>query len=354
MTAAQLADGDGLVAARLAAQGLTGPPALDPVDVVGRLLAVQAQDPRGLRLTIRSRSRALHAADVDRALSADRSLVVTWLNRGTLHLVRAEDYWWLRELTAPAMAAQIRRRLTQEGVSPDAAERGVARIERALTDEGPLSRAELRERVDAAGVPTAGQAMIYLLIVASTRGLVVRGPVVGGEQAYVLVRDWLGPPPRAFDRDAALAELARRYLAGHGPADDRDLARWVGLPLRDARRGLAAVAAELVTRPDGRLDLPRGEGPGLPAPRLLGPFDPVLHGWNGRDWVGAAGRVVTSNGIFRPMILVDGQAAGTWSMPAGRVELAPFTDPPDWGPAVAAALRDEAADVRRFLAPRPA
>ncbi len=172
MTAAQLADGDGLVAARLAVQGLTGPPALDPVDVVGRLLAVQAQDPRGLRLTIRSRSRALHAADVDRALSADRSLVVTWLNRGTLHLVRAEDYWWLRELTAPAMAAQIRRRLTQEGVSPDAAERGVARIERALTDEGPLSRAELRERVDAAGVPTAGQAMIYLLIVASTPGLV--------------------------------------------------------------------------------------------------------------------------------------------------------------------------------------
>ncbi|WP_261556193.1 winged helix DNA-binding domain-containing protein [Frankia tisae] len=249
----------------------------------------------------------------------------------------------------------VAARLAQKGVSPDAAERGVVRIERALTDEGPLSRAELRERVDAAGVPTAGQAMVYLLIVASVRGLVVRGPVVAGEQAYVLVRDWLGPPPWAFDRDAALAELGRRYLAGHGPADDRDLARWVGLPLRDARRGLAAVAADLVTWPDGRLDLPRGEGPGpgLPAPRLLGLFDPVLHGWYGRDGVGAAGRVVTSNGIFRPVILVDGQAAGTWSMPAGRVELAPFTDPPVWGPAVAAALRDEAADVRRFLAPRP-
>ncbi|KQC38801.1 winged helix DNA-binding domain-containing protein [Frankia sp. ACN1ag] len=355
MTGAQATDGGALAAARLAAQRLTGTPARDPVDVVGRLLAVQGQDPRGLRLAIRSRTRGLHAADVDRALSDDRSLVVTWLNRGTLHLVRAEDHWWLRELTAPAMAAQIRRRLAQEGVSPDAAERGVARIERALTDDGPLSRGELRERVEAAGVPTAGQAMIYLLIVAATRGLVVRGPVVGTEQNYVLVRDWLGAPLREFDRDAALAELARRYLAGHGPADERDLARWVGLPLRDARRGLAAVAADLVTRADGRLDLPRGDGPapGLPAPRLLGPFDPVLHGWDGRDWLGAAGRAVTVNGIFRPVILVDGRAAGTWSMPAGRVELAPFTDPPDWGPAVAEALRAEAADVRRFLAPRP-
>ncbi|MCM3926234.1 winged helix DNA-binding domain-containing protein, partial [Frankia sp. AiPs1] len=117
----------------------------------------------------------------------------------------------------------------------------------------------------------------------------------------------------------------------------------------------AAIAADLVTRTDGRLDLPRGDGPkpGLPAPRLLGPFDPVLHGWDGRDWLGAAGRAVTVNGIFRPVILVDGRAAGIWSMPAGRVELAPFTDPPDWGSAVAKALQAEAADVRRFLAPRP-
>ena len=66
--------------------------------------------------------------------------------------------------------------------------------------------------------------------------------MVGRQHAYALVRDWLGKPPR-FDRDAALAELARRYLAGHGPADDRDLAKWAGLPLRDARAGLSAIAS---------------------------------------------------------------------------------------------------------------
>ena len=46
---------------------------------------------------------------------------------------------------------------------------------------------------------------------------------VDGAQAYVLTRDWIGAT-EWVDRDQALAELARRYLAGHGPADDRDLA----------------------------------------------------------------------------------------------------------------------------------
>lgn len=78
-----------LAVARLAAQQLTGPPAASPEEVVGRLLAVQAQDPRGARLAVRSRSAELLAADVDEALTTRRSLVVSWLNRGTLHLVTA-------------------------------------------------------------------------------------------------------------------------------------------------------------------------------------------------------------------------------------------------------------------------
>ena len=90
----------------------------------------------------------------------------------------------------------------------------------------------------------------------ASTGHVVRGPFVGGTQAYVLTSDWLGgvdPVPR----EEALARLARRYLAGHGPADDRDLAKWSGLPLGDARAGLRAIAAELVERPEGGVELRR-------------------------------------------------------------------------------------------------
>ncbi|WP_026239804.1 winged helix DNA-binding domain-containing protein [Parafrankia discariae] len=348
-----------VAAARLAAQGLAGTARCTAVDAVAHLLAVQAQDPRGMRLTIRSRVAGSHATDVDAALTRDRSLVVTWLNRGTLHLVRAEDYWWLHPLTAPRTQAQIRRRFTDEGVSPAQAEKGVAVVERALAADGPLGRGALRERLRGAGVPVDGQALIYVLIEAAARGLVVRGPVTGGDQAYVLVRDWLGPAPEPRGRDDALAELARRYLAGHGPATDRDLARWAGLPLGDVRRGLAAISADLADRDDGRAQLrrPPGPGPAAPAggdarmapPRLLGQFDPVLLGWESRDWiVGPHRGIVTSNGIFRPFALVEGRAAGTWAVRGGRVELTPFAP---LSAAVTEALRAEAADVERFLRP---
>lgn len=341
-----------LTAERLAAQLLSGPPAGDVDEVVRRLLAVQGQDPRGARLAVRSRTTGLHASHVDRALTDARSLLITWLNRGTLHLVRTEDYWWLQQLTTPPLLTGNARRLAQEGVSPDAADRGVAAVERALAEDGPRTRAQLRERVAAAGVPVEGQALVHVLVLASLRGLVVRGPMLDGEQAFVLVRDWLGPPPRPLERDVALAELARRYLAGHGPASDRDLAKWAGLPLRDARRGLAAIASRLEHRDDGLVHLAgarRAEA--LPPPRLLGAFDPLLHGWTSREPIlGRHQSVVTANGLFRPFALVRGRAVATWAMPGRKVVVAPFGR---LGSADTAALEVEAADVERFLAAPP-
>ena len=340
-----------LVGERLAAQLLSGTPAAGTAAVAGHLLAIQAQDPRGARLAVRARSHARSVGDVDAALTKDRSVVVTWLNRGTLHLVRTEDYWWLHPLTTPPLRRGNERRLAQEGVPPADAERGVAVIERSLTAEGPLTRAQLRDRIAAAGVRTEGQAIVHVLVLASLRGLIVRGPMAGREHAYALARDWLGAPPAEhvrFDRDRALAELAARYLAGHGPATERDLAKWAGLPLRDAQRGLAAIAARLADRDDGLAALAgRLSDCPLPPPRLLGAFDPLLLGWAAREpVVGPHGRQVAVNGLFRPFALVRGRAVGTWSLPRGKVALAPFAP---LGGADAAALAADAADVERFL-----
>ncbi len=367
-----------LIAQRCAAQLLSGEPARSATGVVHRLLAVQGQDPRGARLAIRARSAGLTAADVDRALTSDRSLLITWLNRGTLHLVGREDYWWLQSLTTPPLFTASERRLAQEGVSAADADRAVAAIEAALAADGPLTRGQLAERIDSAGVRTQGQALVHLLLLASLRGLIVRGPMSGKEHAFALVSDWLGAPPAPLDRDVALAELARRYLAGHGPADDRDLAKWAGLPLRDARRGLTAIAGELAPRDDGLADLANRDQPvsqeaperaaahslppaalppasrpppSLPLPRLLGAFDPLLLGWASREPVlGAHQGIVTVNGIFRPFALVRGQAVATWTMPGGQVTLRPLAP---LSKRDEAALQSEAADVTRFLGTRP-
>jgi hypothetical protein len=342
-------------AARFTAQLLADEPARGPVDVAARLLAIQGQDARGARLAIRSRTAGLTAGDVDRALTDDRSLVITWLNRGTLHLVRTEDYWWLHPLTVrPQLHGAVGRVLSRGGLTASDADRGVAVVEAALTAGGPLTKFQLRDAIASAGLPTADNIPLHLIALASLRGIAVRGPMIGAQHAYVLVRDWLGKPPPAPDYDAALAELARRYLAGHGPAAEQDLAKWAGLPLGQVRRGLTAIAAELRDRPDGLAELtaaaPADELPpaaDLPPPKLLGAYDPVLLGWADRDPIlGERQEIVTVNGLFRPFALVDGRAAATWAWTGGRVVISRFAGLPEDVDAVLAA---EARDVQRFL-----
>lgn len=334
-----------VVAARLRAQLLTEP--ADGVEeVVDRLRAVQAQDPRAFRLAVRSRSVGCTAADVDAALTDRRSLVVSWLCRGTLHLVRATDYPWLHALTAPRLAPGVARRLAQLGVEPAAVDRGVAVVAAAVAD-GPCSRDELRAALDAAGVPTAGQVLVHLLVAASLREHVVRGPVRDGDHCFVDARRWLGAvePP---DPDTCLRQLARRYLAGHGPAAPEDLAAYAGISLTAARRAFALIEHE--TRPvgPGLVNLIKDDGgTDLPPAKLLGMFDPVLHGWADRSFVTAGhSDVVTTNGLFRATALVDGRVAGMWRLIGGTVTLQPLQR---LSAAVLTELEREAEDVLRFL-----
>lgn len=304
--------------------------------VAERVFAVQGQDPTGFRLAVRARTEGVTAADVDRALTEERSLVVTWLNRGTLHLVRSEDYPVIQAVTTPPLRTTSERRLAQEGVPPRDAERGLETIERSLAEEGPLTSDALRERIAAAGVRADGQALYHLLFQASLRGLIVRGPVAGRKQAYVLVRDWL-PDAKPVDRDQALGEFARRYLAGHAPATDRDLARWAGIPLRDARAGLAAAGAA-----------PEGDAAELPPPRLLGAFEPSLLGWTSRTDIVGDGEpnLVTVGGMFYPFAMVRGRAVARWKLLDGALELDPFRR---ISKADRTALERDAEDVSRFL-----
>ena len=317
-----------------------------------RVLAVQAQDARAFRLAVRSRSTGCTASSVDAALSVDRTLVVSWLCRGTLHLVGAADYWWLHRLVAPRLLAGNSKRLAQLGVDDAQIEAAVAII-LAEVSAGPRSRAELRAAIDDAGLPTAGQILVHLLAAASHLAHLVRGPLRDGEHCFVDAESWLDQPRGIYDSDQILAWLARRYLAGHGPAAPRDLAAFCGITLGDARRGFAQIAAETCQHGDGMTYL---EGQALeqspPPPRLLGMFDPLLHGWADRSFVlGDYSGAVTSNGMFRATALVNGRVTGTWTIPSGVVTVQtaePMTTD------VIAILQDEAADVLRFLGLAPA
>jgi hypothetical protein len=175
-------------------------------------------------------------------------------------------------------------------------------------------------------------------VAASVHHDLVRGPMRGLEHAFVSAAEWLGPRPPALARDDALALLARRYLLGHAPAEPDDLAVWSGLPLSDARRAFEHAGVASTRRK------PRP----LPPPTLLGPFDPLLHGWASRaPFVGKYREIVTTNGVFRPIALVNGKAVATWSLAAGMLTITALEALPT---ATRRSLERDAQDALRFLA----
>ena len=348
-----------VLAERVRAQVLTGLRPADPVEAVRRVGALQAQDPRALRLAIRARTTGVDAPAVQRALAEPGRLVVTWLMRGTLHAVPAGDVRWLLALLRPARSSGRTRRLAL-GLDDRVLDTALP-IAVELLAAGPLTRSELADRLRAAGVPLGpGQAPAHLLSVAAREGLVCRGPDRDGEPTYVRLSDWLAgaEPVEPVERDDALARLARRYLTGHGPAGAADLAAWSGLPLRDARTGLGALAAA------GEVEGVRIGGapaywlPGEPSPedrtvRLVPAFDEYLLGYRGRALAldaAHAHRIQAGGGIVHPAVLLGGRIIGTWRQRRGDggliVAVEPFRRLPR---GTRAALAAEAADIGRFL-----
>jgi hypothetical protein len=166
---------------------------------------------------------------------------------------------------------------------------------------------------------------------------------------------------RVLDPEDALAELARRYLAGHAPAAPEDLAAWSGLALGQARHAFQLAGDELEeVELDGETlwvpaGTPAARSPAVgPVVRLLARFDDYLLGWKSRDPVldpGFARRIQAGGGWIHPAVVVDGRVAGTWrARRAGDrldVTVEPFGDrlPPGTRPGLDA----EVADLGRFL-----
>jgi hypothetical protein len=348
--------GPAALALRMRAQGLAGMPAGDVAGAARRAAGLQAQDTTAARLAVRARSRGLDVASVVRAGNTDRTVVRSWLMRGTLHMVPSEDLRWLTALLGPAVISAGRRRREQLGLDGKVCARAMSALPEVLGD-GPLSRAELVDRLIArnVGVDPTGQAPAHLVLFAAASGLICRGPDQDGEPGYVLVDEWLGAVPDADPADP-MGELARRYVAAFGPAGAADFAHWAGIGVGPARRAIRSIAGDLVeVALDGEPAWATAVStvdPAVPEVRLLPAFDTYLLGYRSRALFLAeryTRRIYAGGGWLHPAVLVDGRVTGTWRQERRRDGIAVTVEPFGRQPrGFAGALAREVADLGRF------
>ena len=359
MPTADVLTDEGIRRRRVAAQLLHRPRRLPAVDLVRHLLGVQAQDLPAARLAFRARIEGITPARVDRARFRDRSIVLTWAMRGTLHLVTWDDVLWLVPLTCAPRVANAHRRLREEGFDLAELRPAVSRIRRMLARNGPMTRSEIGEELRSHGLRAEGQALVHLIWLEASGGNICFGPERDGKPTHALTRDMLGDrASRApvLTRREALQEIAVRYLRAHGPAIPEDLAAWSGLRVTDARRAWRGIGERLVEVPTerGAMWSLRGAHPSEPEDvvRLLPAFDEFLLGWTQRDVTASPAdwkRINRGGGWLHPVLLHDGRAIGTWRWPgrARTPEVRPFGRLPT---RTRPAIETEIAEIERFRA----
>lgn len=289
------------------------------------LLAAQSQDYPGAVWALGQRVATGTAASIGSDFD-DGSFIRTHVLRPTWHFVAPEDLRWLLALTGPRLIRAAAHRHRALEIDDDLLGRSASVFERAISDGGPQTRPELGIALRRAGIEAEAGRLMHLIMWAEYRALLCSGPRKGKLQSYALLEQRV-PPARPRDRDEALMELAERYVAGHGPVQDVDLAWWSGGSLGEARRGLqgAADRVERTVMPDGRTFWSADDGGRRAAPpagrtvHLLPNFDELLVAMRDRrdgahsDLPEEARR---PEHIFSDVIVVDGQVVGEWDRPA--------------------------------------
>ncbi|WP_420879947.1 winged helix DNA-binding domain-containing protein [Rhodococcus sp. (in: high G+C Gram-positive bacteria)] len=322
---------------RVVAQRIAGPGFASAADTVRWLTAAQAQDFPGALTSIVLRSGAGGRGSMLDALNTGE-VVRSWPMRGTLHFVAAEDLSWMLALTGPRTLSSARARHRALDID-DAAIDNARNIAREALAGGGLSRAELMQAWEEAGIATADQRGQHLLWTLALTRQVCLGPVEGKGQRVVSFDDWIRNS-RELDGEDALGEWALRYFRSHGPATLDDFVWWTKLTVRQARTGLARAAGHLERiQVDGVDYFLAPETPELLAAHrrqargvfLLPGFDEFILGY--RDRGAAVDREFQprlqpgNNGMFSPTVVENGRVVGTWKRSraaAGGVDATPF------------------------------
>jgi winged helix DNA-binding protein len=312
---------------RLARHHLNGrAPREDLAKVVGEIGGAQAQVMSAAEMQIAVRVQCT-VADVRDALWKTRSLVKTWLMRGTLHLARSEDLPVYVGAMGRHWVSQMRPSWLEYMQVTEKEFWKICEDIGAALNGTPMTREELIAHVGRGRSEHVHQVLRSgwggMLKPAARNGLLCFGPNRGQTVTFVRPESWL-PSWREVDPDDAIAEMARRYLRAYGPATQKDFARWWGHWPGVAAAAWKGLAPELtsVTVEGERGDLLTEDVSAVKRAKINRPvrmvplFDPYLMGYARRDHLvdrAFAAKVSRTAGWISAVVLVEGKIAGTWT-----------------------------------------
>jgi hypothetical protein len=304
-----------IVLERLRNQQLFNSKFTKPFELLSWLGAIQGQDYPGAKWAIGLRLPGITDADVEKSIK-DKIIVRTWLMRGTLHLVLAEDINWMLELLAPRIIKNNARRYKDLRLNDDTLKRSNQIIKDSLADGRELNRKELLDILQKNGVSPQGQRGYFILQRASLDGLICQCGVNHNTATFISMDEI---SKSNLKRDDAISELARRYFQSRGPATINDYMWWSGLLAADARAGLEAIKSDLnnvkIDKKEYWYFETETTGYEIsPEAHLLPTYDEYLFSYRDRS---ASLDTINKNKIrpenhYRPTIAINGQIIGLW------------------------------------------
>ncbi|MDQ3979058.1 MAG: winged helix DNA-binding domain-containing protein [Actinomycetota bacterium] len=341
-------------------------PRQEMLGVPSRLCGLHAQLMSSAELTVWARVEELEPTAVADALWEERSLVKVWAMRGTLHLLPAAEFGLWQAALGTYGHYLKPSWLRAFGVTREELEKLLDAVARAL-DGQLLTRQELAAAVaELTGSPELGEKVLGswgpLLKPACFRGLLCFGPSAGQNVRFTRPDRWLADVPPPLDPDQATLEVARRFLAAHGPATRDDYARWWAMTPAQAMRILKRLGEEVVpVHVDGsqawmlaaHVDEAVRATP-VRSVRLLPAFDQfvVTATRHARHLLPGPfeNRIYRPQGWLSPVVLVDGRMDGVWRHERKGTRLAVTVEPfLDFPTKVRRGVEQEADRLAAFL-----
>lgn len=303
---------------RIAAQHLISSQFTKPAEIVSHLGAMQAQDYGMSKWAVGSRIGSTEL-EVENAIE-NGEIIRTHILRPTWHLVAAKDIHWMLELTAPHVKKFIIAPIyKQYGLNEKDLQGYNTIIQKALSGNKHLTREEIMTELKIKSTEKLDLRPVLIAMNAELDGIICNGRMRGKQITYALLDERVTKSLQ-LSKEEGLAELAKRYFTSHGPATLQDFSWWSGLSVTNSKLALELIKKDFQSvslgdqiywfsreLEDKKLD--------KDTIHLLPAFDEFLISYKDRTAsipLEHQPKAFSKNGIFYPIIVVNGKVVGLW------------------------------------------